>query len=68
MNQFKDTMDKYPIGTVLRLLGDYIEESHEVCGYEWYSDTVYLLFRDGRKLNMDREVLIEEVIQDADVA
>ena len=49
------------IGDKVRLQDDDPGIIREVCGYEWYSDRAYLLFRDGTKLSSSRLELILEV-------
>lgn len=51
------------VGDKVRLQDDDPGTIREVCGYEWYSDRAYILFRDGTKLNSRRLVLISEVMQ-----
>lgn len=53
--------ESYPIGTRIRLADDYPGAVHEVCGYEWYDDRMYILFKDGTKLSHSRLDLILEV-------
>lgn len=50
------------IGEKVRLADDDPGTIREVCGYEWYSDREYLLFKDGTKLNSRRLELISEVM------
>lgn len=49
------------IGDKVRLQDDDQGTIREVCGYEWYSDRAYLLFKDGTKLSSSRLELILEV-------
>ena len=50
------------IGDKVRLQDDDPGTIREVCGYEWYSDHAYLLFKDGTKLSSSRLELISEVM------
>lgn len=52
----------YKIGTKVKLADDDPGTIREVCGYEWYSDRAYLLFKDGTKLSHNRLELILEVM------
>lgn len=56
-------MGIYPIGTRLRLVGDYPGTERIVHGYEALKDNLSLIFRDGTRLNVQRIELIEEVIK-----
>lgn len=62
MNVF-NLMKVYPIGSEVHLTDDDPGTIREVCGYEWYSDRAYILFKDGTKLSSSRLELISEVIQ-----
>ncbi len=60
MNVF-NLMKVYPIGSEVHLMDDDPGTIREVCGYEWYSDHAYILFKDGTKLSSSRLELILEV-------
>lgn len=61
MNEYKRIMQRYPIGTMVRMKDDYPYCVREVYGYEILLDSFNLIFRDGTKLNSCRIGLIEEV-------
>lgn len=43
----QETVNKYPIGTIVRLHDDDPEDEREVVGYKQIRGTNYLLFKDG---------------------
>jgi len=56
--QSEEIMKKYPPGTRMYLEGDYPWNIREVDGYEIYGEHMYLVFKDGGHLNVEREELI----------
>lgn len=59
---FAATMSMYPIGIRLRLVNDYLGDSHEVYGYTNNADGAYIDFRDGSRLNLVNIDQIREVL------
>ena len=49
----------YPIGTKVNLKNNGEEPPKEIHGYEWFSNTGNILFRDGTKLSMNQLDQIE---------
>lgn len=53
----QEMIDKYPIGTIVRLIDDDPEDEREVVGYKQIRGTNYLLFKDGSMAYVGRVIL-----------
>jgi len=54
----------YPIGTEVHLTDDYPGVYRKIHGYEWFGKTGNIVFFDGTKLDMDRLVIIVDVVRE----
>lgn len=60
--EYMAVISLYPIGIRLRLVNDYLGDSHEVYGYTNNADGAYIEFRDGSRLNLANIDQIREVL------